>query len=155
MGLIKTLLATAAAAIAVTSMPASAGSAANDARQLRQLDMMLMVTNLRCRRLGADFTNEYSRFSSAHLTTMKGANQQLLATYGGNGSASQRTNNLDRMITAMANQYGLGHPWLECGELKQLAHDLSRERDYTRLLAAADEVLTPQRPSTLAFARAR
>lgn len=142
-----------AGSLALTSMPATAQSATDDARQLRQLDMMLMVTNLRCRRLGEDFTAEYNTFTSAHLQTMRGANQQLLASYGGNGSERQKANNLDRLITSMANEYGLGHPWLECAELRRITGDLSKERSRAQLLAAATELLSEQPPTTLAFAQ--
>lgn len=52
----------------------------------------------------------------------------------------------------MANQYGQGHPWLECAELKQVAQGLAAEKDSARLLAAADELLARDRPSRFALA---
>lgn len=145
-------LAAMSVSLALTSMPATAQSATEDARQLRQLDMMLMVTNLRCRRLGEDFTSEYNSFTTAHLQTMRGANRQLLATYGGNGSAREKADNLDRIITSMANNYGLGHPWLECAQLRRIADDLSQERGRTELLAAANQLLAAQPSPTTTFA---
>lgn len=47
---------------------------------------------------------------------------------------------LDQASVQMANQYGDGHPWLGCHELKFLATELAREDGRDVLVKAADEV---------------
>ena len=44
----------------------------------------------------------------------------------------------------MANQYGNGHPWLGCADLKAVAQELAVEPGEGPLLAAADELLAGQ-----------
>jgi len=41
----------------------------------------------------------------------------------------------------MANQYGAGHPWLECGELKIVAKSLAQMQGTDALIEAADQLL--------------
>jgi hypothetical protein len=53
---------------------------------------------------------------------------------------------LDRMSVQMANAYGQGHPWLSCGQLKQVAGTLATMRGPQPLVEAADELLgSPRR----------
>ena len=53
----------------------------------------------------------------------------------------------------MANQYGQGHPWLGCAELKQSAHLLAEVRSHAALVEAADQLLAPAGDGGLALAR--
>ena len=41
----------------------------------------------------------------------------------------------------MANQYGQGHPWLNCGQLKQVASTLAEMRGLQPLVEAANDLL--------------
>ena len=41
---------------------------------------------------------------------------------------------LDRISTVMANQYGAGHPWLECHELKIVAKSLAQMQGTVALM---------------------
>ena len=138
----------AAAMLAATSLvgnaPAQAqscwGGEAVNAAKLRNLDIMLMVTALRCR-MGADnFQHDYYDFSAAHQTELNLANGVLRAQFSGAGSTvADRA--LDRMSTSIANSYGMGHPDLGCHELRQITRDLATTDVRGALLDAADALV--------------
>jgi hypothetical protein len=129
-----------AAAILLTPVPALA-SGSSDAENLRRLDIMLMVTSLRCRMGADDFQPHYRKFSANHLSTLNTAARSLeaglVAQYGAKGAKRA----LDRISVGMANEYGQGHPWLGCGELKQITSDLAASHDASELKLAAAELL--------------
>lgn len=131
----------------VTASPAS------DAAQLRKLDIMLMVSSLRCR-FGADnFQRDYERFSTAQHATMQDAFATLQADYTSRMGPAGAKKALDTISVGMANHYGQGHPWLGCGELKAMARDLAGTADRSRLLATAQDVLRDTPPVQLASRR--
>lgn len=138
----------AAALLAATSLvaatPAQAqscwGTEAVNAAKLRNLDIMLMVTALRCR-MGADnFQPDYYNFSAAHQAELNVANGVLRAQFTGAG-ATVANRALDRMSTGIANSYGMGHPDLGCHELRQITRDLTGSRLSGALLDAADALV--------------
>ena len=131
---------------ALAPVAAGAESSGGEAEKLRRLDIMLMVSSLRCRFGPDNFQPDYQRFSANHLTTLNGAAKRMhsdLARIHGAAAASKA---LDRMSVGMANQYGQGHPWLGCGELKRAARELAEARDRSVLVSAADHLLAA-RPS--------
>jgi len=137
-----------AAALAAAALLAGAPAAAQDdleaAEKLRRLDIMLMVTALRCR-FGADnFQPDYEAFSARHLSTLNAAasrlRQELAARHGAQGAKRA----LDRLSTSMANGYGMGHPTMDCAQLKQAARGLAYETESGNLVAAADVLLADQ-----------
>lgn len=136
----KIALGVAAAAI-VWSAPASAQATGGEAELLRRLDIMLMVTSLRCRHGSDDFQPEYRRFSARHLSTMNAAGRELHAQYalrhGERGAGRQ----VDHLSTGMANHYGRGHPWLECRDLRAITRNLAETDNRSELLGAAREYL--------------
>ena len=138
--ILKKTIAAAVTAGALMMTPTSAVAASQD-EQVRKLDIMLMVTSLRCRMGPDDFQPHYRKFSAAHLTTLNGAAKRLeaglVARHGQKGAARA----LDRISVGMANQYGQGHPWLDCAELKEITEDLSKSKDPAVLAQAADELL--------------
>lgn len=121
--------------------PAAAQSVTSEAEQLRQLDIMLMVTALRCRNGSADFQSDYNRFAARHLDTMNRAARELRAQYASGQSEVQARRRIDRLSTTIANRFGQGHPWLECGQLRQVTRDLADSSGRQVLLAAAAELL--------------
>jgi hypothetical protein len=128
------------------------------AEQLRRLDIMLMVTSLRCRRTSSDFSADYDRFASNHLSTLNDATSRLRDTYARGRSARAQNRAIDTISTSMANRYGLGHPWLGCEELASVTRNLAAERNLDAMLAAADELLAerpPAQASQLALYTAR
>ncbi|MFA9199564.1 MAG: hypothetical protein ACEQR8_00010 [Cypionkella sp.] len=130
----------AAAALVVMPQPAAALSP-DDASKLRQLDIMLMVTSLRCRFGADDFQADYEHFAAAQNPLMQDAFRSLQADYTARLGLARSKKALDSISVGMANQYGQGHPWLGCGDLKAMAQDLAATRDTGRLVAAADEAL--------------
>ncbi len=133
-----------AATSLVSTMPAQAqscwGPEAVNAAKLRNLDIMLMVTALRCR-MGADnFQPEYYDFSAAHQAELNLANGVLRVQFTGAGiTVANRA--LDRMSTSIANSFGMGHPDLGCHELRQITRDLANTGISGALLDAADAMV--------------
>lgn len=150
---IKTAMAALAAGAILLGTPAQAASPGAEAEKLRKLDIMLMVTALRCRTTPDNFQADFAAFEAAHLGELNGAAAQmrkdLVATAGPAGAARA----LDRLSTGMANQYGQGHPRLGCAQLKQTTRILTQTRGREALLSAADELLAPVDGTTLALAR--
>ncbi len=124
----------------------------SDAEKLLRLDIMLMVTGLRCRNTSDDFIPDYGHFAAKHMGMLKGAsydlNNDMSRRFGQNGGKRA----LDRMRVTMANQYGTGHPWLDCRQLKMVASDLSRVEGRATLVEAADQLLQRQPVAQLAIA---
>lgn len=147
MGIGKHIVAaTVAAGLLCTGHGAQAGTGPQTAEQLRRLDIMLMVTSLRCRKGPDDFQPDYNRFSAAHLQTMNAASRQLKSGMEKQLGTKGAARRLDQISVGMANDYGNGHPWLGCAELKQVTQELAGEKDVVRLSTAADELLSA-RPS--------
>lgn len=153
----KTFIRKAAFCLAASGMvmaTPSQASVSGDAEKLRRLDIMLMVTGLRCRHGADDFQADFQDFEAAHLPALNGAAAELrngLAVVHGNSGAERA---LDRISTVMANQYGAGHPWLECGELKMVAKSLAQMQGSDALIEAADQLLaTSGTPAQLTWAR--
>ena len=55
----------------------------------------------------------------------------------------------------MANEYGNGHPWLGCGELKQIARELAADKNSAQLASAADDLLASRPRGQWAMAGTR
>ncbi len=129
------------AALAVLATPVSVrAGAADDAEAVRKLDIMLMVTSLRCRKTADNFQADYQRFSSNNLAALNAASKTLQADLVKSGNTGKRA--LDKISVGMANEYGNGHPWLGCGELKQITRDLSSGKNSIQLATAANDLLS-------------
>lgn len=135
-------LGVASIAAALVLAPTAASATSQD-EQVRRLDIMLMVTSLRCRMGADDFQPHYRKFSATHITALNSAARRLegglVAAHGTKGAKRA----LDRISVGMANEYGQGHPWLGCAELKEITEDLSKNSDPAVLAQAADELLGP------------
>ncbi|MDE2302772.1 MAG: S-adenosyl-L-homocysteine hydrolase [Sphingomonadales bacterium] len=150
----------AALLIAVLAMPVAAASQDEFVigEKLRRLEMMLMVTSLRCRTGADDFQADYSAFKMRHAADLRAAADAIIAHFGARRGGGDIE--FDRISVKMANQYGNGHPWLGCHELKGLTRTLAGKEGRAPLLEAADEVVDgdgpPQPeadPSAYAFAQ--
>lgn len=146
------LAAAMAAAGLLFAAPASASSS-GDAEKLRRLNIMLMVTGLRCRTTRDNFQPEFRAVEAAHMTELNSAARELQSGLVGRYGAAGAARALDRISTGMANQYGQGHPWLGCAELKVAARILTNIRGHDALVEAADQLLAPADRGSLAFAR--
>lgn len=123
-----------------------------DAENLRKLDIMLMVSSLRCRTGPHNFQPDYQKFARTHLPTMNAAANRLKADLRKRHGPKSANRALDKISVGMANRYGQGHPWLGCRELKEITRDLTNTRGDQLLLSAANELLAVQRPGRLALA---
>jgi hypothetical protein len=151
MKLTKGVAASLAAVSMLFTVPVSAEVGMGQAEKLRRLDIMLMVTGLRCRTTADNFNSEYGRFTTAHLGTLNAASNELKADFTKRYGAAGANRALDRLSVQMANAYGQGHPWLSCGQLKQVAGTLATMRGTQPLVEAADELLGS--PRQLAWVR--
>ncbi len=146
----------AAASLAAMSMllavPASAG-AMSQAEKLRRLDIMLMVTGLRCRTGADNFQADYGRFTTNHIRELNAASNTLKADMARRHGAGGANRALDRFSTTMANAYGNGHPWLSCGQLKQVTRNLATAKGPAPLVEAADQLLAESGSPQVAWAR--
>ncbi len=137
---IKGFAACVAAAGMVLSFPAAAGGM-GQAEKIRRLDIMLMVTGLRCRTTRDNFQHEYGRFTTNHIGELNAAARELKADYAAKLGPAKADRALDKLSVQMANQYGQGHPWLNCGQLKQVASTLADMRGLQPLVEAANDLL--------------
>ncbi|MDE2436967.1 MAG: S-adenosyl-L-homocysteine hydrolase [Sphingomonadales bacterium] len=133
-----------AAGVAAVSMlftvPAQAGGM-SQAEKLRRLDIMLMVTGLRCRTGADNFQADYRRFTTNHIAELNAASATLKADLAKRYGAAGATRALDKLSVTMANDYGNGHPWLGCGQLKKVASGLAAAKGSAPLVEAADQLL--------------
>lgn len=135
----------------VCAMPASAAGGA-DAEKLRRLDIMLMVTALRCRTTPDNFQPEFQKFEAAHLKELNEAARDLRDGLVARNGVVGAERALDRLSTGMANQYGQGHPWMGCAELKVATRILANIRGREALTEAADQLLAPADRGAFALA---
>lgn len=134
----------AASFLGLTPVAAQPGLALQQAEAVRKLDIMLMVTSLRCRAGEHDFQADYYRFAATHLDDLNAAGEELrrslVARHGHVGGRRA----LDQLGVTMANNYGGGHPWLDCAGLKQVARELSDAPDSSGLPEAAIRLLSAE-----------
>ena len=133
--------------------PAQAEGSFGRAEKLRRLDIMLMVTSLRCRTTSDNFNVEYDSFATSHLSELNQANDELRRDLANQVGSAGSARALDRISTVMANAYGQGHPWLNCHELKSVTRDLAQVQGRSTLEEAADQLLGDGRTVELAYAR--
>jgi hypothetical protein len=152
MGFAKGVAASLAAASMLFSVPASAAGW-SQAEKLRRLDIMLMVTGLRCRTGPDNFQTDYGRFTTNHIGALNAASNSLKRELSVRHGAAGANRALDRLSVQMANQYGQGHPWLSCGQLKQVTRSLAVAKGSAPLLAAADQLLADTGNAQIALAR--
>ncbi len=152
----RSIAAVCALAVALTAgtAPAAAQSegAASSAASIRKLDIMLMVTSLRCRTGVHDFQADYHAFAAKHLKSLNDASNELRQSLAANHGSQGSRRALDPIGVSMANTYGQGHPWMGCAELKQVTQELSAAPDSAQLYDAAKRLLAPQPVPQIAIA---
>lgn len=121
--------------------PSREEPAADMAEKLRKLDIMLMVTGLRCRTSADNFLEDFQAFEAAHMSELNAAARDLKTQIAAQEGKDAAERALDRIGVSMANQFGGGHPWLDCHALKELAHALAITQGTAVLRDAADLAL--------------
>jgi hypothetical protein len=149
----KGAAALAAAALLAGSPAGAQARSLESAEKLRRLDIMLMVTALRCRFGEDNFQADYDAFATRHLAELNAAARTLTAELARRHGASGAKRALDRMSTGIANGYGMGHPDLECGELKRATRELADASGPEALVAAADRLIELPQESVFLLAR--
>ena len=133
------------------AMPARAddrhASNGHESENVRRLDIMLMVTGLRCQNTSSDFQADFQAFEARHLADLNAAQHDLVGQYAAQMGAGEAEHAVDRLSVQMANRYGNGHPWLGCRELKGLAQALAGQDGCAVLVQAAAEVLDGDEPA--------
>lgn len=124
----------------------------SEAEKLRRLDIMLMVTGLRCRTTADNFIDDYGQFTSNHMKELNEANRELRTQFSAVYGSAGANKALDRISTVMANEYGAGHPWLNCSELRQVTKSLAQVQGHDTLVEAAGQLLDRQPRPLLALA---
>lgn len=152
MGLFKGVAAGCAAVSMLCAVPASAAGYTS-AEKLRRLDIMLMVTGLRCRNTADNFQSDYGRFTTSHYKELQAAASTMRTQLSGRYGSAGADKALDRLSVSMANSYGNGHPWLDCAQLKQVTRSLIKVRGEAPLIAAADQLLEDRGTPQFAWAR--
>jgi len=115
--------------------------ASADAAMLRQLDVMLLVSSLRCRLQGVDFRPEYNGFLERNRDELGVANRTILAEMSPANGTGGAADLLDRMSVSLANHYGQDTATAPCAELRQAAAELAAPHDPGALLAAAQDLI--------------
>jgi hypothetical protein len=110
--------------------------AAIESAKLRQLDVMLLVSALRCRSGPDDFKADYESFLEQHRPLLSKANHVILDDMTPRIGAMGALNALDRMSVVIANHYGERGAF-GCHELKAVTQELARGGDED-IPAAAD-----------------
>lgn len=149
---VKGVAAGLAAVSMLVSVPAQAGSM-GQAEKLRRLDIMLMVTGLRCRTTQYNFQADYGRFTTNHIAELNAASREMKANLAKRHGIVGAARALDKISVTMANDYGNGHPWLGCDQLKKVASGLAAAKGSGPLVEAADQLLGEGGGGQYAYAR--
>ena len=113
----------------------------SDAEKLRRLDIMLLVTGLRCRSTVDDFQPDFQSFEAHHRRELNAADKQLRLQFAGHHGGAASSKAMDHINVEMANVYGNGHPWLGCHDLKGVVEDLAQMAGTRPMLVVADQLL--------------
>ena len=134
-----------AAFAAVTSIiaaqPAQACWSDSEAKaaSVANLNMMMMVTALRCRNGQHNFLADYNRFVRLNNPVIGANNAHVKARFARivGGQGAERA--MDKFTISLANHYGIGHESMGCAELKLLASELgSKTHDRLSLADIAE-----------------
>ena len=138
----KMLVGSAPQPSSIQMAPAGAGGTKmSDAEKMRRLDIMLLVTGLRCRTTADDFQPDFEAFETKHRRDLNVADRQLRAEFGTRSGTAATAKEMDHINVEMANTYGNGHPWMGCHDLKGVVHDLASMTGPKPLLVVAEQLL--------------
>lgn len=123
------LAALAALATMIFAQPAQAcwTNSEQDAAKVANLNMMMMVTALRCRKGQDDFLADYNRFVKNNNPVIGAQNAAVRSHFARINGAKSADGAMDRFVIGLANNYGGGHEGLGCGQLKDIARTLAQK----------------------------
>lgn len=137
----RDLAALLAIAVVASAAPAVAHADVGGADRLRRLNIMLEVGAQRCSGGAHDYTEDYRRFAATHRRELKQADAELRQELNHRYGKVRADRELERGGTAIANGYGQGHPWLDCGQLGLVARNLTQVLGRPTLEEAADQLI--------------
>jgi hypothetical protein len=137
-----------ALAATMTANPAHAcwTNAERDAAQVANLNMMMMVTALRCRKGGDNFLNDYNRFVKTNNAVLGAQNATVRSHFARLNGAKGAESAMDKYIIGLANNYGSGHESKGCGQLKSIASQLAQKSHSAASLLAIAEANVEKMP---------
>ena len=130
-----------ATGMALIMQPAQAcwDNAAQNAAKISNLNMMLMVTALRCRGGSDNFLAQYNDFVKTNNALLGSQNSIIRSQFAKTVGLKAAETALDKLTTGYANTYGAGHPYMGCHELKTMMSEVANEQqDVASLSAIAD-----------------
>jgi hypothetical protein len=114
-----------AATLAAHPAQACWTNAEADAAKLANLNMMMMVSALRCRNGQDNFLNEYNRFVKSNNAMLGAQNATMKNHFARMNGAKSAESAMDKYVISLANHYGSGHESMGCAELKSVAGDMA------------------------------
>jgi hypothetical protein len=137
-------LSAAIAASLLATAPASAAECwsetALEAARIRQFETMMMVSTLRCRLTGTDFSESYNRFVREKRPVLVEAGETMRGQFAKAVGAQHALDAYDDFMTKIANGYGGGVEGANCADMGAVAR------------AAADAPATHEAVARLALA---
>lgn len=131
------------AAALLAASPANAAcwtETAYQAAQIRDFETKMMVSMLRCRLVGNDFTESYNRFVRSKREVLQGASAELQAEFAKSVGKGRALNAYDDYMTKVANGYGGGADGLSCREASFMTDAAAKgETSRSELLALAEK----------------
>lgn len=140
--LMKCALAASMALASVQPAQACWNDDAQNAATVARLNMMLMVTGLRCYKGADNFLPQYNRFVLSNNDILGSQHAALKSYFAQTMGPKAAEGAFDRLVIGYANDYGAGHPTMDCPQLKALATDLaSHPNNVLGLLAVAERTV--------------
>jgi hypothetical protein len=114
----------AAMGLAMSSSPVLAANCWSDtayqAAQVRDFETMMMVSTLRCRLSGVDFSTSYNRFVREKRSVIITANTTLQQQFARAVGAGKALGAYDDFMTKVANSYGGGMAGMNCRDFSSV-----------------------------------
>lgn len=110
-----------------------------DAAKVANLNMMMMVSALRCRKGPDDFLADYNRFVKSNNPLLGAQNATVRSHFARINGAKGADAHMDRFIIALANSYGGGTDSMGCSQLKAVASHLGEKSHSAHALLTIAE----------------
>jgi hypothetical protein len=114
-------------------------NAEQDAAKVANLNMMMMVSALRCRNGQDDFLADYNRFVKTNNPVIGAQNATVRSRFARVNGAKAADAAMDKFVIGIANSYGGGHESKGCGQLKVIARDLAQKSHSANSLLSIAE----------------
>ncbi|MEZ5748701.1 MAG: hypothetical protein R3D83_02075 [Caenibius sp.] len=118
MGIVRHILAglLATTALFAPVLASAAGTDLRRAEKLQQLDVLLMISSLRCLQTGSDFTTAYDHFSEVYAPELREARSALEADYAARFGSRSAKFAVDRSVTRLPTFGGKATHFDACHE---------------------------------------